>query len=107
MFEKRHSRALILVATIALGAAGAAYGCKRNKVETIPEMATKPAAPAPNSLPVVEDRLGLGKVAERVLPAVVSVASTHAAAEQESPAFPSTSRVRAAPALQRAGWVLA
>jgi serine protease Do len=94
MLEKRHSArfkattcAFIVLAAATFAAAGAASACNRNKLETIPEAVVRPAAEAQKALRVAEDRLGLGRVAERVLPAVVSVASTHAS-EPQAPELP-------------------
>jgi serine protease Do len=94
MLEKPHSARLmprtctfIVLAAATSVAAGAASGCNRNKLETIPEAVVRPAADAQKATKVAEDRLGLGRVAERVLPAVVSVASTHAA-EPQAPELP-------------------
>lgn len=87
-----HSTLLMLL-TIGASAATTALlinGCARHTMDTKPESSvdSSKAGQASNKVAALrEDALGLGKIAELAMPAVVSVASTHVS-EQQVPSLP-------------------
>jgi serine protease Do len=88
-----HSPHTLGLYVITLGSLGAALtlavnpGCARRTVDPKPEVATPPASAAQTTPAPIDDRLGLGRVAQATIPAVVSVASTHEV-EPRTPELP-------------------
>jgi serine protease Do len=86
------ARHAVACASIGAGLALAfAYGCARHATDTKPEYSPKGGeklGAADTAKTPVDDRLGLGRVADLAMPAVVSVASTHAVETQQSPDLP-------------------
>jgi serine protease Do len=91
-------RARAAVRAVACSAIGAGlaltfgYGCTRHTAATKPERSPlaareSGAADATKTAPA-DDRLGLRKIAELAMPAVVSVASTHVVETEQLPALP-------------------